>query len=183
MGFPDGDTHGAPRGVRRPLPSFQQWLSSGAGRAEWRLGWYEDDVPPPTDAVDVLEKETGSRKYATFLGVVRPDDLRAGVFTLSFRAQETAGGRVKLTAFEWWAPQTRTRSRAKEWKDSPYVWFAHRRIPPGTRPPFNHNEPRFRMAFAAAIAESGGIEWLNRTSLKPTKLFQGRLRRKYETDD
>ena len=128
-----------------------------------------------------LEQETGTRRYATFLGVERPDDLQDGVFTLSFRVRETADGRVKLTAFEWWAPKTMTRSWAKDWKESPYVWFAHRRIPPGTRPPFNHNEPRFRRAFEAAIAESGGIEWLNRTPLRTSKLFQDRLRRHYDS--
>ena len=118
--------------------------------------------------------------YATFLSVARANDLQQGVFTLSFKVRETADGRVSVSDFEWWAPYVRTRSRAKESGGYPYVWFPrHRRIPYGTRPPFNAKDTRFRQALSEVIGESGGLDWLERTSLKPSKTFLGRLERRY----
>lgn len=158
------------------LPSFAQWLSAGDGRPEWRLGWYEEDAPAPKDAVAELEEEIGSRKHATFLGVRRPDDLEMGVFTLSFRIQQKVHGTTRISEFEWWAPGVRTKTKEKTWKDEPYVWFPRgRKIPYGTRPPFNHKDSRFRRALNVAIQELGGLKWLEWSSLKPSKAFLARL--------
>ncbi len=161
-----------------PLPLFPQWLA-GEGRAEWRLGWYEEDVKPPTDAIDGLEKETGTRKFPTFIGASRSSDLKRGVFTLSFRVREVADA-VRVSALEWWAPENVVRSKTKAWKDYPYIWFARVRVPAGARPPFNVREVRFRRALATTIYESGGLNWLRKTSLRPTKGFLELLSRNYE---
>ena len=162
------------------IPSFRTWLSDGRRRAEWRLGWYDQGADAPRDALDAFESETGTRRFATFLGLERASDLKAGVFTLSFQVREMSTGRIKVTAMEWWAPEVSVRSHNKGWKDYPHLWFARRRIPHGARPPFDAGERRFRRALAEVIEECGGLAWLGRTSTKPSRSFLERLRRRYD---
>lgn len=171
----------APRGSRPQVPSFRLWFSGGRRRADWRLGWYEQDAVAPRDAIDALESETGSRRFATFLGAERASDLKAGVFTLSFQVRQISTGRIRVTAMEWWAPEVRVRSHNRAWKDYPHLWFARRCIPHGTRPPFDARGQRFRRALAQAIEESGGLAWLREASTKPSRSFLGRLLRQYDT--
>jgi hypothetical protein len=150
------------------------------GRAEWRVGPYEEIVNPPRDAINELENQTGTRKFATFLGVPRRNNLKRGVFTLNFRVREHANS-TRISALEWWAPETPVPSTAKAWKNY-VIWFARRRIPVGARPPFNALEPRFRRALAATINDSGGLRLFERSS-KPTQAFLERLKRHYEGED
>ncbi|MEO8678659.1 MAG: hypothetical protein ABI665_06420 [Vicinamibacterales bacterium] len=160
------------RAARIPLPSFREWLVTGEGRAEWRMGWYEDDVDAPGDVVKVRERETGSKDYSTFLGVARARYFQSGVFTLSFRVSQKKKGELELREFEWWLPVVSLRSKSKEFKDYPNIWFPRgRRIPHGTRPPFDHRDVRFRKALSAAIVDSGGLDWLRQASLRPSRTF------------
>jgi len=153
------------------LPSFAQWLARGNGRAEWRLGWYEEDVDAPADAVKAHKAESGTAGFETFLGTSVSSHLKAGVFTLSFRVREVGEG-IRVTALEWWAPEGRPFvSKVKSWKKWPFIWFARIKIPVGTTPPFDALEPRFRQALEVAIHDSGGLVWLNAASLIPTKKF------------
>jgi len=168
---------GRPR-VRPRLPLFPEWFVEG--RPEWRIGWYEEDANPPKDAVDELEHETGSRKYATFLSCSERSDLGAGVFTLSFCIR-AVGGVTKIKSLEWWAPEMATLTKKKSWNDWPWVWFGRVRIPDGTSPPFRC-DTQFRKALAETIDESGGLQWLKAASLKPTKAFLNRLYRRYESN-
>jgi hypothetical protein len=171
---------GSVREERLVAPSFHAWISAGDGRADWRIGWFTEDARAPRDAVDVLERETGSRNYSTYLAVARAGDLKAGVFTLSFKVRDTADGNVRVSSFEWWAPGIATHSRHKDFKDYPHLWFPRgQRIPYGTQPPFDHRDSRFRRALAGAIRESGGTAWLFQASLKPSKTFLGILERQY----
>ena len=112
---------------KTPIPSFPDWFK-GKGRAEWRLGWYEEDDKAPKDAVDKLEQETGTREYATYLGSHPDNDLKAGVFTLSFRVREE-GDQIRISKLEWWVPETLTKTSVKSWSDYRHIWFARR--PPG----------------------------------------------------
>ncbi len=163
----------------KPLPSFRKWLSSGGIRKPWRLGWYDGYADPPRDALDALEKKSGSDKFITYLGASRSHDLKVGIFTLSFLVKEAAG-LTKVRDLEWWVPEFRVRSQTKAWKDWPYIWFARRRIPVGTRPPFDASEKRFRRALAAAIRESGGLNWLYESTLKVGPVLLERLERQYD---
>lgn len=166
-----------PQVNRSVLPLYSQWLA-GAGRAEWRLGYCQYGNPPK-DAVEGLEQRTGSREFTTFCSTARRDDLKAGVFQLLFAASEV-NGTVKVSNPSWWTPATVVRSNNKRWKTYPYCWFTRVDIPKGTRPPFKVSEARFRRAFAITISESGGLEWLNEASLRPTKTFLERLGNNYE---
>lgn len=160
--------------------SFEDWLANDDGRAEWRLGSYEDTVPAaPEDAVNALEEETGSRKHQTFLGVQRGSDLQAGVFTLGFRVRTTKTGRVSVSELHWWAPEIRVSTGDKEWSRWPYIWFARRLLPRGVRGPFDCRERRFQYALAAAIGNTGGVEKLLIAPLKPKKAFLNLLARHY----
>ena len=71
-------------GTPLPLPSFSEWFAGGDRRAEWRLGWYSEEVTAPRDAVKAFEEKTGTRKFAEFRSCSGPDDLKKGVFTLGF---------------------------------------------------------------------------------------------------
>jgi hypothetical protein len=164
-------------GPRPQLPSFPEWFSR-EGRADWRLGWYDEEADAPKDAVKGYEEETGTREFAAFMGTKSPHNFKIGVFTLNFRVREVAN-RVKLSAFGWWSPDTKVQSSQKGWKDYPYIWFARTLIPAGTRPPFNAQDRRFRAAFQETINEMGGLKWLERGPLKPTKRFFDLLNRHY----
>ncbi len=165
-------------GSSTPLPSLRDWFVAGDRRAEWCLGWYEENDNPPRDAVRALQEETGSPKFADFLGCARRSDLTAGIFALSFRARIVASG-TKLTKFNWWVPEIPSRTNVKAWQAYPYLWFACKRIPHGARPPFDAQDGRFQAALQEAINESGGLAWLRGTSLKPSKLFLERINRSY----
>jgi hypothetical protein len=159
-------------------PNFLRWLAR-EGRADWRLGWYEEDESPPSDSLDEFERARGTRKFATCLGARRSDDLRAGLFTLSFRIRES-GGKCKITRYEWWVPELVARTRDKAWQDWPCIWFANVRIPDGARPPFNVADKRFRRAFAHSIQQYGGLDWLKKAPLAPTAAFLDQVRGNYE---
>jgi hypothetical protein len=160
-----------------PAASFPDWLASGDGRQEWRLGWYDEDAKPPGDAVDALEEATGSRNFRTWSQTKRRSDFREGVFTLEFRVKARRGA-VKVSELGWWAPRGPFPTKATGWQDWPYIWFAQQRIPVGTRVPFRV-ERRFRKALAAAINDSGGWRWLEKAPLKPSKAFLERVSKHY----
>lgn len=153
------------------LMSFAEWLSSGKLRQEWRLGWWDTLGEAPEDAVQKLEEETGSRQFATFLGVKRASDLRKSVFTLSFEALPQPQERIRLRRFEWWAPETRVLTTSSDCREYPYLWFARRRIPQNTIPPFDHHDSVFRRALARTIREMGGMKWLKNAPLKPSAKY------------
>jgi len=162
--------------------SFAKWLSRGNGRAEWRLGWYDEDCDPPRDAVEQLEQEAGSKAYKTFLAVKRRSDLRVGVFTLGFRVSKAAKGKLTISGLHWWAPETRVTTDDKEWQTYPYIWFARRFLPKGERGPFDCRAPRFRASLVAAIQEMGGVEWLADVDPKPSTGFIDRLAHHYDAE-
>jgi hypothetical protein len=166
---------------RQRLRTFDEWAADDA-RPEWRLGTYEVDEAPPDDAVRALEEETGSSRFVTYRGTMTKNSLAIGVFTLECRITASRKG-IRLTQLNWWAPAARVPTRVKEWREFPHVWFARRRIPGGTHPPFELRSTRFRRALTKAIDEAGGLRWLNEleeSSLRPSRAFIQRMLRVYE---
>lgn len=160
-----------------PVPSFEQWFKSGR-HSQWRLGWYDENYDPPDDALNLLEKETGSKKHATYMSVSCPNDLRAGVFTLEFATGNTSKG-LRVVDSRWWVPKHKAKSRDKDFKTYPYIWFADQRyVPHGARPPFDCHDPRFQQALAAAITDSGALRRLDKLH-KPSNDFIKRVERHY----
>lgn len=157
-------------------PTFAEWMDSGNGAA-WRFGWYDDPATAPKDALRQLEEATGTTKHATFLAVERASTLRDDCFTLSCRVRKERRT-YSISRPYWWLPETCVSTDDKRWADNPHLWFARRKIPPGTRPPFDAQERRFVRALTLAARELTDDEW-NR-SVRPTKVFLKRLRAHYD---
>ena len=165
-----------PVGRPKVLASFPQWMDR-EGRAEWRLGWYEEDADAPEDAINELENTQGTREFATFLGVTNTNNLKKDIPTLGFLVYENAGV-TKISDLDWWVPIRQVPSTAKAWKDY-VIWFAgKRRVHVGAEPPFNARDRRFRRALEATIQELG-IPKLREEPRRPSSAFLKMLRQHY----
>lgn len=155
-----------------PTPTFGEWFSSGASRAEWRLGWYDDDVAAPGDTID---EETSDLNY---LAIAKKSSLKEGVFTLNFLVETRKRG-VALSDFYWWLPGPYRKTNHRAWCKYPHLWFWTPTPPSSLLRPFKTSEPRFQKALEKVLSELGGVRWLRDHSLAPTSSFLSLLHKRY----
>jgi hypothetical protein len=165
--------------TKSPLPTFAEW-ATGNRIQEWRLGWANTVGDPPKDAVAALAEFRGSPKFAVFSETESVSDYKKGVFVLEFYIIARKDGRVRVSHVNWWLPEFVTPTTVRSWQDYPYIWFAHRRVPAGARPPFQSQDPRFRRALERAINSLGRMEWLLNASTRPSSAFIRRLLNYYD---
>lgn len=169
-----------PRKTKEDKLKYLDWYALPA-RAEWRLGWWDDEGRLATRAIEILQRDYGKNTAEDFIGC-RKKDFKESDCVLTFRLTKRD---TSISSLDWMyvdriVPVNRS-DKGAYYKDYPYqaiqAWTARHYSPPAFIITTSFGE-----AFREAILDYGVKKIRNLRSTRPPRKLLDMIEQRLKSD-